>query len=330
MSDTPEPEWVLPSEIPFATLKDADLEACVYWLLDAMGAQDLEWRQGSAGRGAADGGRDLEATLYQPGADGELRPERWWIECKGRKGTLETEAVKAAVVNAPAAADLDVLVVVTNTTFTNPTRDWVADFQTRFPRPSIRLWDRNTLERQLGRQPAVASRLFSEALSPEGRLRAVQERFWNKLEYSAPGALAHLWKDRSQLNADGFSGFALVANEFASGAITERPWAGFWSAELRLQALQAGLLTTPYLMMRCTRTGAQSEPLVRALAYLLLACVDVFQAPRLAEVVLSTVRDRDGATFPGPRGRGPVAARAEPAAQRNPGRLHLGLPAPPS
>jgi hypothetical protein len=56
-------EWVLPASIPFATLKRRDLEECVYWLLDAMGAKDLEWRTGGSGDGAADGGRDLEAHL---------------------------------------------------------------------------------------------------------------------------------------------------------------------------------------------------------------------------------------------------------------------------
>src|SRR5689334_11762714 len=73
-------EWILPAEIPFSELKRKDLEECVYWLLDAMGAKDLEWRTGGTGDGAADGGRDLEARFFTPGDDGELISQKWWIE----------------------------------------------------------------------------------------------------------------------------------------------------------------------------------------------------------------------------------------------------------
>lgn len=42
-------EWVLPAPIPFADLKRQDLEECVFWPMDAMGAKDLEWRLGGKG-----------------------------------------------------------------------------------------------------------------------------------------------------------------------------------------------------------------------------------------------------------------------------------------
>jgi hypothetical protein len=68
MAKPPDPPWLLPAEIPFADLKARDLEECVYWLLDAMGAKDLEWRLGGAGGGAADGGRDLARGPQRHGA----------------------------------------------------------------------------------------------------------------------------------------------------------------------------------------------------------------------------------------------------------------------
>ena len=102
---------MLPEAIPFADLKRKDLEECVFWLMDAMGAKDLEWRLG--GTGASDGGRDLEAQFYASGADGEIESQRWWIECKGRKGTVEPDEVKSAVNNALAKEGLDYLVVAT-------------------------------------------------------------------------------------------------------------------------------------------------------------------------------------------------------------------------
>ena len=75
-------EWVLPAAIPFADLKGRDLEECVDWLLDAMGAKDLEWRTGGSGGGAADGGRDLEAHFYTPTADSELERHKCGLSAR--------------------------------------------------------------------------------------------------------------------------------------------------------------------------------------------------------------------------------------------------------
>lgn len=172
-------EWVLPAEIPFAELKAKDLEECVYWLLDAMGAKDLEWRTGGTGGGAADGGRDLEAHFFVPGEDDvELVRQRWWIECKGRMGTVEPDEVKSAVNNALAFEGLDYLVIVTNAQFSNPTRDWVKEWQKKHPVPKVQLWDKAQLERYLSRHPDVVLRLFSKALSLQGRYQAMESRFW--------------------------------------------------------------------------------------------------------------------------------------------------------
>lgn len=46
MSDKLSTEWVLPAAIPFAEMKASDLEKRVYCLLDAMEANDFEWRTG--------------------------------------------------------------------------------------------------------------------------------------------------------------------------------------------------------------------------------------------------------------------------------------------
>ncbi len=69
-----------PAEIPFADLKARDLEECVCWLLDALGAKDLEWRLGGARGGAADGGRDLEAVFYTPAPGDDMDRQSWWVE----------------------------------------------------------------------------------------------------------------------------------------------------------------------------------------------------------------------------------------------------------
>jgi hypothetical protein len=44
MTDIEAKDWILPAQLPFDDMKGSDLEETVYWLLDAMGAKDLEWR----------------------------------------------------------------------------------------------------------------------------------------------------------------------------------------------------------------------------------------------------------------------------------------------
>jgi len=107
------------------------------------------------GAGAADGGRDLEALFFAPNDSGEMTSLKWWIECKGRKGTVEADEVKSAINNALAYEGLHCIVIATNTQFSNPTRDWVKQWQIKHPIPQVQLWDQAQLERYLSRHPDV-------------------------------------------------------------------------------------------------------------------------------------------------------------------------------
>ncbi len=284
-------KWVLPSDIPFSDLKRKDLEECVYWLLDAMGAKDLEWRTGGSGEGAADGGRDLEARFFTPAEDGELISQRWWIECKGREGTVEASEVKAAVNNALAFEGLDYIVIATNTQFSNPTRDWVREWQRKHPKPKVQLWDKAQLERYLSRHPDVVLRLFSQALSLQGRLQALESRFWNKLEFVPPSTLADLWKARAtdgvEFTTHAVS--ALVANEFANGKITHRPWAAIFDDKDLAETIALVLNNIGYLFLRSSMAGIDQKILYRSFAYLILAALDRLPAESVTRLVLDSL-----------------------------------------
>jgi Restriction endonuclease len=282
-------DWVLPAEIPFSELKGRDLEECVYWLLDAMGAKDLTWRTGGTSGGAADGGRDLEARCYAPTLGGELEAEKWWIECKGRTGTVEADEVRSAVNNALAQDGLDYLVVATNTQFSNPTRDWVTKWQAKHARPKVRLWDHAQLERYLSRHPDVVLRLFSKALSLDGRFRAMEERFWNKLEFVAPQTLVDLWDGRANVEFTAMGIVALIANEFAHGSIVTRPWAGSLSSEAILSVLSIGLQNLFYLAVRCSDAGVDQEVIFRSLSYLALAALNVLSVQQVYDVIMQSI-----------------------------------------
>ncbi len=166
----------IPTEIPWQDLKGKNLEELLYWLFDSMGAKELEWRVGGAGAGTADQGRDLELSFYVSSPDGDLVKQRWWVEAKGRTGTVEPFEVKNAVINAAGKAAVDVIVIATNTAFSNPLRDWVKEWQNENARPRVKLWERTELENHCSKNPAAVIRLFARALTMQGKLEVVKTK----------------------------------------------------------------------------------------------------------------------------------------------------------
>jgi len=290
VQDECEEGWLLPSEIPFDELKGYALEECLFWLLDGMGAKHVAWRVGGTGAGAADGGRDLEAQFYAPTSDGQIVARQWWVECKGRTTTLESEAVKVACNNVVGDRNVDCLVIATNTTFTNPTRDWVQKWQEKFSRPQIFLWDRASLERLLAQQPATVLRLFEGGLSSSGHIRAIRDRFWNLLEFSSIERIKRIWTERKDLEIGVMEWFALIANEFAHGNIDERPWGGDCKPEEMLETFQYGMFNLVYLYARIIKTGVDQSSIVKTLSYLLLSTLRDFHPDMILELLKITLR----------------------------------------
>lgn len=271
-------DLVLPSEIPWESLHGTDLEECLYWLIDSMGCKDLEWRLGGKGKGAPDQGRDLEAHFYVPGPDGELIRQKWWFEAKGcvSAKTVKKTKVQEAVLNAAGNSNLDVLVVVTNTIFSNPTIDWVKKWQKSNPRPKVLRWDRNKLEKLLSNHPEVVIRLFSGALSLQGRLGVVRSRFWNYASYTDKPTIKLLWKERRNLKWDSRSLLAVVISEVANGRIEYRPWAAFMKPDDLADVFINGLLNTFYFVNRAESAGINLRPYLKGMSYLLLAVLNAF------------------------------------------------------
>lgn len=188
------------TRVPWRTVTGAQLEELLYGLLEAMGATSLIWRAGSVnGVTASDGGRDLEAVFDRPSPDGELDRQRWWVECKGRNETVERGAVQQAVLDASARTDIDVLVIASNSRFSNPTRDWVDDRERSFQRPAIKLWDKDRLDRLVRQYPTVVARVLPEALPDEERLRLLATRFEEFGEEPTQLDLDYFWEHRAWL-----------------------------------------------------------------------------------------------------------------------------------
>lgn len=179
------------------------LEELLYGFLQAMGAHSVVWRAGSAsGVTASDGGRDIEAIFDRPAPDGELDRQRWWIEAKGRGRTVERIAVQSAVLDASARADVDIVVIATNSRFPNSARDWVTEYQSSHPRPQVRLWDRDTLDRFVQQHPVVAARIMPATLADDLRLQLLLDRFHSLGETPTESDLDYFWERPEALSGD--------------------------------------------------------------------------------------------------------------------------------
>ena len=289
---------VLPSEIPWDDIKGKDLEQLLYWLFDSMGAKDLEWRIGGKGLGAADLGRDLELSFYVSSPDGDLVKQRWWIEAKGRTGTVESSEVKTAVINVAGKTDVDVLVIATNQAFSNPTRDWVKEWQRDHPRPKVKLWEKTELENLCSKNPIAVIRLFVNALSSQGKLEVTKTKLWDYASFTDEPTLIKLWQARNKIIISSRALVALIASEMANGDINARSWAMFVDVSTVLESLGDGLTNFLYLVFRANEDGVRQSPLIGALAYLVLVCCDRIGASKTAKLLSEVWDSVEGRDYP--------------------------------
>jgi hypothetical protein len=288
----------LPSEIPWGSLKGKDLEEGLYWLFDAMGAREMEWRLGGTGDGTSDGGRDLEVLFSFPSPDAEMITQRWWIEAKGRNKTVEKVAVTNSVLNAAGNQGVDVLVIATNTNFSNPTSDWVKQWQANHPWPKVRLWDRYHLERLFSKHPEAVVRLFPSLLTIQGKLEVVKSRFWNFSAYASKIVLDQLWKSRQAIEWNDEAIVSVLASEMANGDILQRPWHATISDKRQLKVLVVALLNILPFCIRADKAGGEQTPYFKAIGLLISLSLIRSGADKTVRFISEAWDTADGITFP--------------------------------
>ncbi|MHC4425307.1 MAG: restriction endonuclease [Planctomycetota bacterium] len=291
-------DLILPSEIPWNQIKGADLEELLYWLFDSMGAKDLEWRIGGKGSGAADQGRDLELVFFTPSPDGTLTKQHWWVEAKGRTGTVEASEVREAVLNAAGKSHIEVLVVATNTNFSNPTRDWVKEWQQDHLRPIIKLWEKTELENLCSKNPLAVIRLHAKALSPQGKVEVVSSKLWDYASFSDEPTLKSIWECRESVSINERALFALAASEMANGDIGARSWALMVPNDILESSLCNGLLNLLYLAFRANEIGVRQEPIIRAISYFIVVTCQSVGPDNLSSLLSDLWDSVDGQEYP--------------------------------
>ncbi|NOX56922.1 MAG: restriction endonuclease [Planctomycetes bacterium] len=267
---------IVPAEIPWEHLKGKELEELLYWLLDSMGAKELTWRIGGKGQGAADQGRDLELSMNVPMPDGEFRKERWWVQARGRKKTLAQSDFSEVVNNATVGRGgerVDVVVIATNSVFSNAAIDWVADWNKERDRPLVKLWGRPELERLCSQHPDAVARLFVEALTPSGKVEVIKAKLWDHGTFAGEPMLTSLWKVRHELSIDARALVALTASEAANGDLNRRSWGMLVNPSVIEESLALALLNTPVLVHRAEAAGSGSDAFISAFAYLIFLLV---------------------------------------------------------
>lgn len=256
-----------------------------------MGAKELSWRRGGSGHGTSDQGRDLECLFYTVGPDGEMQRQHWWIEAKGRSGTVEPSAVKDAVVNASAFDHVSTLIIATNTQFSNPTFDWVQQWSRNRSGLNVRLWDRSQLERLICRHPEVIFRIFAEILSVRGHAEVIRSRFLNRSERASEKELKYLWENARQVHWSEELFLAVLVAEVENGDLGVRPWGMIASNQKILATLALVLVNTLYFIVRRSRTAAEQYPYLSAVSYLMVMALTISSPQWVASYCWGAMQD---------------------------------------
>lgn len=293
--DVPTNVVPLVSELNWASVTGQRLEELVWGLLDDMGGREMIWRAGSStGVTAGDGGRDIEATMFEPGRAGEPMRQRWWVEAKGRASTVKKRHVMDAVLSAVAHSEVDVVVLASNSVFANSANDWVREWNRTHRRPIARLWDRENLAAMVRRAPQVAARVLPEALGTEDRLRLLIERFGDFGEIPSAEDLAYFWNHPEAIQeADSpVEAVALMLHADPSHNWRIRPWSRLLTRDENT-ALEVLAFCFHGLVWRALGKRIRSVPLDRTVevaAHLLVSFIDVLDLAEAAAVAENPFR----------------------------------------
>lgn len=284
---------ILTDRIDFSELQPADFESFIFHLLDEMGFTNLLWRKGGDGNSATDSGRDLEATYWrvEPASSVE---QKYWFEVKYRSGSVPRAQVQKAILDASGRSDVDHVVLVSNSTVTNPTLNWIKDFRQKHPRPAISIWQGHDLELLTRKNPRTLAQFLPSVVSLSARANAIESRLFNLFHLPSIDEIAWIWEKR---NTKQFSPGVLVAailSETAYGDLTARPWGMELEADELLEVTLFGVANIFAFVSRIAILGRGQSPLIDGMTYL-VSCVLIRHGhERATDVLLNAESYFDG------------------------------------
>lgn len=263
------------------------LEELLWALVEEMGATEMMWRAGSAsGVNAADGGRDIEATFTEPTEDGNVEKRRWWFEAKGRAGTISKDLVTSAAMSALAYSEVDVVAVCTNSVYSNPTLDWVREWNRKFDKPKLYLWDRAQLGILVRRYPLAAARILPEALADSQRLDILLSRFEQLGELPSPVDQDYFWAHRESVRDHNTLVQLITMFVYGEDDLGSRPWTSLLplDSETAFEVITRAVVILPFRILHKLARPLDAQRVIRCAAHMLVSVINNLDSGQIADI----------------------------------------------
>lgn len=285
---TPSPVSPVATQVIWSEVVGEQLEELLWALVEEMGATDMMWRAGSAnGVNAADGGRDIEATFTEPTEDGNVEKRRWWFEAKGRAGTISKDLVMSAAMTALAYPEVDVVAVCSNSVFSNPTLDWVREWNGKFDKPKLFLWDRAKLGILVRRYPLAAARILPEALADSQRLDLLLSRFEHLGELPSPADQDFFWTHRESIREHGSLVQLVTMFVYGEDNLSRRPWTGLLpsDSDTAVSVITRAVVILPFQIFHRLARPLDGQRVIRSAALMFASVINNLDADQIAEIL---------------------------------------------
>ncbi|MFV3403272.1 restriction endonuclease [Pseudomonas sp. NY15463] len=152
-----------------STLKSitpTEFENLVFDLMIARGMSNVTWRTPGA-----DGGRDIEGIVIQNDFSLTQTTEKWFVECKRYKGSVDWPTVWSKIAYAD-SNQADVLLMCISSQFTPAAITQVDNWNAQRRKPLIRLWPSNQIQILLEQHTDIAMKygLLNSYKNPSGSI----------------------------------------------------------------------------------------------------------------------------------------------------------------
>jgi Restriction endonuclease len=176
-------------------------EFCFELLRGLPGFTNVDWRKGTGlAASPADRGRDIVAEVERTDVDGARHSEQWFVDCKHYKRGVPPSAIQSLLAWAAAERPHVVLVIASNA-LSNPTKDYLADYE-RNNRPSFRIkyWERPILEKLTEGKPELLERFLVSDTRSQSEIIAAEEEFFDKVWYDRHLGFRHAYESGDRAN----------------------------------------------------------------------------------------------------------------------------------
>jgi hypothetical protein len=128
-------------------LSDTEFENLCFDILQSLDFVNLSWRKGTGLTSSpSDQGRDIQGELLRKDVDGREHHEKWFVECKHYVKGVPPDKIQGAISWANAKRP-DVLLIVASNFLSNPTKNYLDEYQKQNKPPyRIKVWELKDLE----------------------------------------------------------------------------------------------------------------------------------------------------------------------------------------